>query len=157
MARCTVSPECAAALRDAGFHRTVLADGLDVYRRPASGRWFLEAREERDGGHVDVALAFGAPGGALIGPVHRAFGAAALASALPHITSSLEALARAAESLQCRDCRAWPVMTEGKDGPFLACGELRRGRRPFDRTVRTCRRNLVLSPLIVYRDPGAPP
>ncbi len=155
-----VSPAIAAALSAAGFCRHLVAEGtageLDVYRRPAQGRWFVEAREDGDrGGHVDVGLTMDSPGGALMGPIHRALSAAALAAALPHITASLTALAEAAESLRCPDCSSWPVMKEGDDGPFLACGEPRRGRRPFDRALRTCRRNLVLSALIVYREPGA--
>ncbi len=152
--------EAVAALRRAGFRRHVAAGAPGVapaYRRPGPGHWFLEARQHGDDGPVDVALTIDAPGGALVGPVHRALSAAALSSALPHIVSSLEALARAAESLRCPDCSSWPLLAEGEDGPTLACGEPRRGRRPFDRAVRRCRRTLVISALIVYEDPAPGP
>jgi hypothetical protein len=154
-----VGPEYAAVLTGAGFRRHPLGGRpaeVDVYRRPAPGRWALEARQEGRGGHVDVGLTLEPGGGTLVGPVHRALSAPALASALPHITASLEALAAAAESLRCPECQSWEVMREGKDGPFLACGQPRRGRKPFDRTVRLCRRNLVVAALIVYREPGSP-
>ncbi len=154
-----VSPEYAAALADAGFRRHVIAAAgtageLDVYRRPALERWVLEARQEGEGdGHVDVALTLDPGGGALIGPIHRALSADALSSALPHITASLEALAEAAEALRCPTCTSWAVVSDGDGSPFLACGQPMRSRRPFDRTIRMCRRNLVMSALIVYREP----
>ncbi len=151
--------EQASALAGAGFQRHVVATGTpaerEAYRRPAQGPWALEARCDADG-HVDVGLALGAEGGVLIGPVHRTLSAAALASALPHIVASLETLAGAAESLRCPTCKSWAVMTEGDDGPFLACGQASRGRRPFEQTIRRCRRNLALAALIVYGEPTAP-
>jgi hypothetical protein len=154
-----MSPEHASALAGAGFRRHVIAAGApgehEVYRRQAHGPWVLEARREGDG-HVDVGLTLDSEGGALIGPVHRALSAAALASALPHITASLEALAGAAESLRCPSCKSWAVMTEGADGPFLACGQPVRSRKPLDRTIRRCRRNLVLAALFVYGEPTPP-
>jgi hypothetical protein len=161
MSRRSVNPEYAAALAAAGFSRHVVTAGtareLDVYRRPAQGHWFVEARQEGPGdGHVDVGLTLEPGGGALIGPVHRALSAAALASALPHITASLEALAEAAERLRCPTCKSWAVVNEGEGGPFLACGQPMRSRRPFDGTIHTCRRNLVMSALIVYREPRSP-
>lgn len=153
-------PEYAAPLAAAGFTRRVVAAGSpaerEVYRRPARGRWVLQAHREGTGaGHVDVGLTLEVGTGALIGTVHRALSPAALAAALPHITESLDALAAAAESLRCPDCNAWDVMREGEDGPYLACGQQRKGRRPFDRSDRRCRRNLIMAPLIVHRDPGS--
>ncbi len=154
-----MTPDHASALAGAGFRRHVIATGTqeerEVYRRPARGPWFLEARREGDG-HVDVGLTLDSEGGVLVGPVHRALSAAALAAALPHITASLETLAGAAESLRCPECKSWAVMTEGADGPFLACGQTIRGRRPFDRAIRRCRRNLALASLIVYGAPTPP-
>ena len=160
MSRRSVDPEYAAALAAAGFRRHVIAAGtageIDVYRRPAQGRWLLEARQEGPGdGHVDVGLTLDPGGGALIGPVHRALSAAALASALPHITASLEALAEAAERMRCPNCKSWAVVNEGEGGPFLACGQPT-SRTPFAGTIHTCRRNLVMSALIVYREPRSP-
>jgi hypothetical protein len=157
-----MSPEYAAPLAAAGFARHRVAGGTpaerEVYRRPARGRWVLQAHQEGQGaGHVDVGVTLDVGTGALIGPVHRALSPAALAAALPHITASLEALALAAESLRCPDCNAWDVMKDGEDGPYLACGQQRGGRRPFDRADRRCRRNLVMAPLIVHRDPGSTP
>ncbi len=154
MPRRSTASEVAAALAAAGFHRHDAAGGTAgeraVFRRPAQGRWVLEARH--DGGHVDVGLTLEDAGGVLIGPVHRALSPAALASALPHITASLESLAAAAESLRCPKCNAWAVRKEGEDGPFLACGQPK-GRKPFSRGVTRCRRSLVMSALIVYREP----
>ncbi len=162
MAGPPMPPEYAAPLAAAGFARLVLAAGSpaerEVYRRAARGRWVLQARRDGEGvGHVDVGLTLEVGTGALIGPVHRALSPVALAAALPHITASLEALAAAAESLRCPDCNAWDVLKEGEDGAYLACGEQRRGRRPFDQADRRCRRSLVMAPLIVHRDPGAVP
>jgi hypothetical protein len=94
-------------------------------------------------------------GGALVGPVHRALSEAALASALPHIVASLEALARAADSLRCPTCNSWPVMKDGADGPILACPQPAAGRNPFDATVRPCRRHLVMGGLIVHGEPDS--
>lgn len=154
-----MSPEHASELAGAGFRRHVIAAGTpgehDVYRRPAQGRWMIEARHEGDG-HVDLGLTLDREGGVLVGPVHRALSAAALASALAHITASLDALAEAAESLRCPSCNAWAVMSDGPDGPFLGCGQPVRSRTPFDRTIRRCRRNLVLAALIVYGEPAPP-
>lgn len=160
MARPPMPPEYAAPLAAAGFTRQVLARGSpserEVYRRAARGRWVLQAHLEGEGaGHVDVGLTLEPGTGALVGPVHRALSPAALAAALPHITASLEALAVAAESLRCPDCNAWDVMKEGEDGAYLACGQQRRGRRPFDLVDRRCRRHLVMAPLVVHRDPGS--
>ena len=51
-----------AALADAGFRRQIAAGGSaspgsEVYRLPAEGRWFLEARQGGEGAcHVDVGL-----------------------------------------------------------------------------------------------------
>lgn len=154
-----MTPEHASALAAAKFRRHVVAAGTagehDVYRRPAPGRWFLEARCE-DEGHVDVGLTLDREGGALIGPIHRTLSAAALASALPDITASLEAVAEAAESLRCPTCNSWAVMSEGADGPFLSCAQPVRSRRPLQRTHGRCRRNLVLAALIVHGDPTPP-
>ncbi len=151
-----MTPEHAAALAAARFGRHVVAAGTaeehDVYRRPAQGRWFLEARHEADG-YVDVGLTLDQEGGALIGPIHRALSPAALAAALPDITASLEAVAAAAESLRCPTCNAWAVMSEGADGPFLSCAQPVRSRKPLQRAHGRCRRNLVLSPLIVHGEP----
>jgi|RifCSP16_2_1023846.scaffolds.fasta_scaffold47641_2 hypothetical protein len=152
----------AAALAGAGFRPEVVAPGAgspatEVYRRPAEGRWFLEARHGGDRAqHLDVGLTVDTGGGPFIGPVHRALTPAALASALPHIVASLEALATAAESLRCPRCTSWPAMKEGADGPFLACAHPRRPRRPFDPEVRRCRRDLVMAGLILHRDPKSP-
>ncbi len=145
----------AAALKASGFRRNVLAGGappreIDVYRRPAEGRFWLEARQEGDS--VDVGLTVEPAGGLLIGPIHRALSAQALASALPHIVEALEALATTAESLRCPNCHSWAVMKGGPDGPYLACGQARGTRTPFSTLVRRCRRSLVMSALIVYGD-----
>ncbi len=153
-----VGREYAAALRTAGFQRLDVRGSstgveFDVYRRRAEGRWCLEARQ--DGDTVDVGLTVDAGGGPLIGPVHRALSAKALASALPHIVEALEALAATAESLRCPNCHAWAVMKDGADGPYLACGQPRRTRRPLERTVRRCRRSLVMAALIVYGERGS--
>lgn len=159
--RC-IGREYGAALAGAGFRRQVVASGSassasEVYRRPAEGRWFLEARQEGEGaGHVDVGLTLDTGGGLLIGPIHRALSAAALASALPHIIESLEALAAAAESLRCPSCKSWAVMEEGGDGPYLACGGGRKTRKPFESAVRRCRRDLIMAALIVHRECKAP-
>jgi len=155
-----VAPGFAAALVAAGFERlaTVRAGGAsEVYRRAVLGPWSLEARRGADGkDHVDLGLTVDGEGGTLVGPVHRALSPAALASALPHIIASLEALARAADSLRCPDCTAWPVMREGPEGPYLACGEPATARKPFDATDRPCRRYLAMAGLIVHGDAGAP-
>ncbi len=161
MPRHRVAPEYASALSRAGFQRRLVtpeAEGaLDVYRRPVLGRWFLEARQEGGSpGHVDVGLTVDVEGGALVGPVHRALSAAALASALPHIVASLEALARAGDSLRCPDCKSWPVMRDGVGGPFLACSRPTTSRKPFDTTVRPCRRHLVMGGVIVHGGSDAP-
>jgi hypothetical protein len=152
----------AAALTAAGFRAEVLAaakgaPATEVYRRPAQGRWFLEARHGGDRTrHVDVGLTVDAGGGPFIGPVHRALSPAALASALPHIVASLEALATTAESLRCPRCNSWAVAREGEEGPFLACGHPRKTRKPFDPVVRRCRRDLVMAGLVLHRDPRSP-
>jgi hypothetical protein len=148
-----VTRDHAAALGAAGFRRHIVAGGhsggeIDVYRRRAEGRWWLEARQSGD--TVDVGLTVDAGGGVLIGPVHRALSVQALVSALPHIVESLEALASTAESLRCPKCNSWAVVKDGPDGPFLACGQARRTRRPLERKVRRCRRSLVMAALIVY-------
>jgi hypothetical protein len=154
-----MTPDQASALVAARFKRHVIGAGTarehDVYRRSAHGRWFLEARHER-GGYVDVGLTLDREGGGLIGPIHRALSATALASALPDITASLEAIAQAAESIRCPTCHSWAVMHDGADGPFLGCSQPPRTRRPFDGKVTRCRRNLVLSPLILYGEPPVP-
>jgi hypothetical protein len=158
----SIDRDHAAALDHAGFRRHVVTGGtasraLEVYRRPTVGRWFLEARQEGEGaGHVDVGLTLEEGGGMLIGPIHRALSVAALASALPHIVESLEALAAAAESLRCPKCNSWAVMKEGSGGPYLACGEARRTRKPLERTIRKCRRNLIMAALIIHRDSKPP-
>ncbi len=158
----SVGRDYAAALAGAGFRHQAVAAGTasrepEVYRRPAEGRWFLEARPGEDGaGHIDVGLTLDAGGGLLIGPIHRALSPAALASALPHIVASLEALAVAAESLRCPRCNSWAVMKDGADGPYLACGKARRNRKPFQQTIQKCRRNLVMAALIVYGEPKPP-
>lgn len=154
----SVGREYAAALRAAGFQRLAVrgsgaAGDVDVYRRPADGRWWLEARQEGDA--VDVGLTVDTGGGLLIGPVHRALSAPALASALPHIVDALEALATTAESLRCPSCHSWAVMKDGAEGPYLACGQPRRTRRPLERTIRRCRRSLVMTALIVYGERGS--
>ncbi len=161
MSRRPVGPGYAAALSGVGFHRHAMASGtegeLDVYRRPAQGRWVLEARQEQGpDAYVDVGLTLDSGQGGLIGPIHRALSPAALASALPHIVASLEALAEAAESLRCPNCNSWAVMMDGENGPFLACGQPRKSRRPFDRTIQRCRQNLLMEALIVYREPRSP-
>lgn len=158
----SIDRDHAAALVHAGFRRHVVtgetaSHELEVYRRPAVGRWFLEARQDGEGsGHVDVGLTLDEGGGMLIGPIHRALSVPALASALPHIVESLEALAAAAESLRCPRCNSWAVMKEGSDGPYLACGEARRTRKPLERTIRKCRRNLIMAALIIHRDSKPP-
>jgi hypothetical protein len=154
-----VGPDYAAALDRAGFQRELVGTegAVDVYRRPVLGRWFVEARQ--DGGwtgHVDVGLTVDREGGALIGPIHRALSAAALASALPHIVPSLEALARAAESLRCPACASWPVVQDGADGPFLACGNPTSPRKPFQTKVWPCRRYLLMGGVIVHADADSP-
>jgi len=161
MLRHRVGPEFASALTRAGFQRQLVAPeaegALDVYRRPVLGHWFLEARQEGGSpGHVDVGLTIDVEGGALIGPVHRALSATALASALPHIIASLEALARAADSLRCPACNSWPVVRDGVDGPFLACSRATMSRNPFDTTTRPCRRYLVMGGLVVHGGSDAP-
>jgi hypothetical protein len=153
----SVDDEYAAALAAAGFGRLVVSggtwSGLEVYRRPAEGRWFLEARQKGERpGHVDVGLTLDPGGGTLVGPVHRALSATALVAALPHIVEALEALASAAESLRCPRCNSWAVMKEGESGPYLACGEARRTRKPLERSVRPCRRNLVMAALIIHSE-----
>jgi len=158
----SIDRDHAAALARAGFHRHVVTGGtasreLEVYRRRADGRWFLEAHQDGDGaGHVDVGLTLEEGGGLLIGPIHRALSVAALTSALPHIVESLEALAAAAESLRCPKCNSWAVMKEGSEGPYLACGGAPRTRKPFDRTIRKCRRNLIMAALVIHRDSKPP-
>jgi hypothetical protein len=141
--------EASGFVRDAGGRGT---DGPGAFRRPARAPWLIEARQVGDGaGHVDVALTLaGAGAGALVGPVHRALSPAALASALPDITASLEALAEAAERLRCPDCNGLETLREDESGAYLACGQPRRGRRPFDGGGARCRRNLVMAALIVY-------
>jgi hypothetical protein len=152
----------ASTLAAGGFRVEVVAAGagspaIEVYRRPAEGRWFLEARHGGERArHVDVGLTVDAGGGPFIGPVHRALTPAALASALPHIVASLEALATAAESLRCPRCNSWAVAKEGEAGPFLACAHPRKTRRPFDSVVRRCRRDLVMAKLVLHRDPKSP-
>lgn len=158
--RTSVSAPFAAALAGAGFQRRVLAQRpegeLDAWRRPAPAGWVVEAHEERDpeGGWVDVGLTLDSGRGALLGPVHRALSPAALVSALPHVVASLEALAAASEALRCPDCVLGESLAEDADGPYLACGQPGRGRRSFDRTLRRCRRDLVLATLVVHREPG---
>ena len=157
MAPRSVGRDYAAALRAAAFRRQVLAGGagpgdIDVYRRHAEGRWSLEARQNGD--TVDVGLTVETGGGVLIGPIHRALSASVLASALPHIVESLAALASTAESLRCPKCNSWAVMKDGADGPYLACGQARRTRKPLERTLRRCRRSLVMPALIVYGERG---
>jgi hypothetical protein len=160
MSRRPVSAAFAAVLEAAGFARHAAAGtgGLDAYRRPARAPWLIEARQGGDGvgGHVDVALTLaGAEAAALVGPVHRALSPAALASALPDIIASLEALAEAAERLRCPDCNGLEALQEDEAGPYLACGQPRRGRRPFDGGGARCRRNLVMAALIVYGSAAA--
>jgi hypothetical protein len=146
----------AAALKAGGFRQHVVSGGtageIDVYRRPAEGRWSLEARQ--DEGTVDIGLTVDAGGGLLIGPIHRALSPSALASALPHIVESLSALAATAESLRCPRCNSWAVMRDSAEGPYLACGQARAARRPLERTVRRCRRSLAMTALIVYGEHG---
>lgn len=152
MSRRPLPAAFAAVLEAAGFARHAAAGGTDAYRRPARAPWLIEARQGGDGaGHVDVALTLaGAGAAALVGPVHRALSPAALASALPDITASLEALAEAAERLRCPDCNGLEALREDEAGAYLACGQPRRGRRPFDGGGARCRRNLVMAALIVY-------
>jgi len=149
-----IGPAFAAALTGAGFERVATvgaAGGMEVFRRPAPGRWSLEARQG-DEGHVDVGLTVDREGGPLLGPIHRALSPAALATAIPHIVASLEALAQAADSLRCPDCSSWPVVKQGADGPYLACGEPATARRPFDTTDQPCRRYLVMGGVVVHGD-----
>jgi len=148
-----------ATLVASGFHRLGASAGSGdaIYCRPVQGRWAIEAvRGPGRGRHVDLGLTVEPGRRSLIGPVHRAPSAAALAAALPRIVASLEALAAASESLRCPDCHAWEVMQIGQGGPFLACGDAARGRRPFDRRASACRRNPALQALIVYDDRGSP-
>lgn len=158
-----VSPPYAAVLSAAGFVRRATPGGaaaaLDAWDRPAPGGFTIEAHEEEGAGerHLDVGLTPDPGRGALLGPVHRLLSVAALEAALPDLLASLEALASAAESLRCPDCRSGEVLTADADGPYLACGQPGRGRRSFDRVVRRCRRDLVMAMLVVHRDPRAAP
>jgi hypothetical protein len=159
VSRPALSATYAAVLEAAGFARHAPGgpDGPDAYRRPARAPWLIEARGGGSGdpGHVDVALTL-ERAAALVGPVHRALSPAVLASALPDIVASLEALADAAERLRCPDCNGLERLEEDGAGPYLACGQVRRGRRPFDHAKggARCRRNLVMSALIVYGSDG---
>jgi hypothetical protein len=158
-----VSAPFAAALAEAGFQRRVITRGprgeVDAWRRPAPGGWVIEAHEEvsASASYVDVGLTLDSGRGTLLGPVHRALSPSALASALPHVTASLEALAAATDTLRCPDCTSGESLAEDAEGPFLACGQPGRGRRTFDRSVRRCRRDLVMAMLVVHREPGAAP
>ncbi|HSN93293.1 MAG TPA: hypothetical protein VLS93_18830 [Anaeromyxobacteraceae bacterium] len=145
-----------AALSRAGFQRWLALPETStvVYRRAAPGHWFLEARLPEGGaGHVDVGLAAGGQVRGLVGPVHRALSAAALASALPAIVASLESLAGAADVLRCPTCHGWPVTSEGPEGSFLACGQAGPGRNPFDTSTQPCRRHLGTPGLVVHGEP----
>jgi len=147
------------ALAAFGFQRLAASAGArDAVRwRPVQGRWGIEVVAAPAGlPAVDLGLTVEPGRGALVGPVHRAPSAAALAAALPCIVASLEALAAVAESLRCPDCHTWEVMRIGTDGPYLACGEAPRGRRPFARTEGPCRRNLSMKALVLYDERGAP-
>jgi hypothetical protein len=158
MARPPFPAAYAAVLEAAGFSRDPIAaaSASDAWRRPARAPWVIEARPSGDGAsHLDVGLTLPGPGAAaLLGPVHRALSPSALAAALADITASLEALADAAERLRCPDCNGLEAIREGEGGPFLACGQPRRGRRPFDGATRRCRRDLVMAALVVHADPG---
>lgn len=148
----------AVVLEAAGFSRAALAGGPDAWRRSARAPWLVEARSSADGAaHVDVGLTVPGAGAApLLGPVHRALSPAALAAALPDVLASLEALADAAERLRCPDCNGLEAVRDGECGAFLACGQPRRGRKPFDGAAKRCRRDLVMAALVVHADPGEP-
>lgn len=158
MPKAPFPPGYAAVLEAAGFSRTAIGAAIpsDAWRRPARAPWVIEARPSGDGAsHVDVGLTLPGPGAAaLLGPVHRTLSPSALAAALADITASLEALADAAERLRCPDCNGLEALRESEDGPFVACGQPRRGRRPFDGATRRCRRDLVMAALVVHGDPG---
>jgi hypothetical protein len=152
----TPSAAFAGVLEAAGFARLAAAGAgavVEIHRRAAGGPFVIEARASGEG-HVDVGLTLPSPRAPLVGPVHRALSPGALASALPDILASLEALADAAERLRCPDCNGLEAIHEGEDGPFIACGQPRRGRRPFDGAEKRCRRDLVMAALIVHGDPG---
>jgi hypothetical protein len=127
------------------------------FRRPVREPWAIEARAAGPEGPVDVWLTVAASAaGVLVGPVHRVLSRAALRAALPHVVAALEALANAAEGLRCSECNELGVLAQDEGGAFLACGRPGRGRRPFDRRVRRCRRSLVMTSLVVYGDDDAP-
>ncbi|OFX24973.1 MAG: hypothetical protein A2V77_24180 [Anaeromyxobacter sp. RBG_16_69_14] len=158
MARLSVSPEYVAALVEAGFCPHVVRGliELEVYRRPAHDRWFLQAQVDNDG-HIDVGLTQDAGWGAFIGPIHRAESASALARALPEIVRSLEELATADYRLRCPRCNSWTVMRNGKNGPFLSCTQLRKAAESSDEAV-TCQGTLRMTALYIHREnaDGAP-
>ncbi len=150
MARLSVSPEYAAVLVEAGFRPHVVRGliELEVYRRPARGRWFLQAQVDHDG-RIDVGLTQDAGWGAFIGPIHRAKSASALACALPDIVKSLEDLATADHKLRCPDCNSWTVMKSGKNGPVLSCAQLRRAAKSSGE-AQTCRGTLRMTALHIH-------
>ena len=150
MARLSVSPEYVTALVGAGFRPHVVRGllELEVYRRPAQGRWFLQAQVDHDG-HVDVGLTQEAGWGAFIGPIHRAESASALACALPDIVKSLEDLAAAEHKLRCPRCHAWTVMRNGKNGPFLSCAQVRKAPQASGDFL-TCRGTLPMTALHIH-------
>ena len=158
MPRRTRTTAYAGVLEAAGFAPLAAARaGVEIHRRPARGPFVIEARRAHGEGHVDLGLTLPSPRAPLVGPVHRALSPEALSSALPDIVASLEALAMAAEQLRCPDCDGLEAIHENEEGPFIACGQARRGRRPFDGAERRCRRDLVMAALIVHGDPGGGP
>jgi hypothetical protein len=165
MARLSLNSEYVAPLVDAGFCRHVVRGLLEfeVYRRPAEGRWFLQAQIEDDG-RVDVGLAQDVGWGTFIGPIHRAGSASALARALPDIVRSLEALAAADYKLRCPRCRSWTVVRSGEGGPILSCAQRRKPRALDDDEEGSqeppCGGTLPLRALHVHGEAsagGAPP
>ncbi len=127
MARLSLSSEYVTTLVEARFQPRVVRGLLEfeVYRRPAGGRWFLQA-QVAGAGCVDIGLAQEVGWGTFIGPIHRASSAAALARALPDIIRSLEGFAAADYKLRCPRCRSWTIVRNGEGGPVLACGQRRK-------------------------------
>jgi hypothetical protein len=163
MARLSLKSDYLAHLVGAGFCPRVVRGLLEfeVYRRPAEGRWFLQAQFEADG-RVDVGLTQDVGWGNFIGPIHRATSAAALARALPDIIRSLEDLAAADYKLRCPKCRSWTVVRSGEDGPVLSCAQRRRHSQLDDDAAEEppCRGTLPLRALHIHGEApaaGAPP